>query len=377
MRRSTHAGRLERWLGAEQCEQISASMRDWYGSPILVGNVPSVGGVWARAGGDFVGQMRGGGFAGMIDYVREKGRAWEAARRARSERLWRERGLLEAHTFGSLSDIIAAKAAGKGRDFRLNKVGTTGVANAANTLWRVGNLPSAGAAAGAAPGGTAPTDATTGAFPFVNPTGGDTLHFVRGDISASVAGNCLLMYDRIFEVAKTMSSTATEAVTGVPTRYQSTTPGDQDYAGNNFLFIEAQAALGATAHNWTTCLYNDQAGAGSTLPSLTGNSGCIINRLDHPVGQWCAPLAAGDTGIKALTQMQCSASVTGTVAFVIGHPIVILPTVAAYYWSIIDGINGAFNLTRIFDDAALAFIELMKPATTATTYNAVVTAVAG
>ena len=113
------------------------------------------------------------------------------------------------------------------------------------------------------------------------------------------------------------ASTATEAVTGVPTRYQSTTPGAHDYAGNNFLMIECRTALPATAHNWTTCTYTDQDGnTGATLPSVTGNSSNIINRLDQPVGTWFCPLASGDSGIKNLTQMQCSASVaSGAIDF--------------------------------------------------------------
>ena len=34
--RHTHTARLERWLGAEQVETMSRSMRDWYGPPIAV-----------------------------------------------------------------------------------------------------------------------------------------------------------------------------------------------------------------------------------------------------------------------------------------------------------------------------------------------------
>jgi hypothetical protein len=254
------------------------------------------------------------------------------------------------------------------------------VVNVANSLWGLGGLPAAGADGSAAPGGRAPTDATTGAMPFTNPTSGDTLHFVSGFPTASVAANTLLLYDRIFDVAKTMNSSGTESVTGVPTRYQSSTTTDMDYAGGNFLFIEVGGtALANTAHNWTTCLYRNQADTDSvTLPSLTGNAQAIARRLDHPAGQWFAPLATGDTGIKDLNQMQCSAAVaTGVINFVIGHPIAFMPCPVANMVCVADGINTAFNLTRIFDDAALAFLEMPKPATTATNYSGSFTAVAG
>ncbi len=370
LQRHTHSDRLERWLGADKVDEISTAMRDWYGPPIAIAGVP--GAVWAARGGDFLGPIQAGQFANVRDFV---------AQRARSAlRRWSAR---QAHTanagFASLSDLITEATTGKARDFAFQKVGTTGVVSATNSLWRVGNLPSAGAAAAAAPGGTVPTDATTGAFLFTNPASGDTQHFVTGDALATTAANTLLLYDRIFAVAKAMNSTATEAVTGVPTRYQSTTAGDPDYAAGNFLFVECGSALPATAHNWTTCLYTDQDNnTGQTLPSLTGNSSNIVNRLDHPTGQWFAPLATGDTGIKALTQMQCSAAVaSGTIDFVIGHPIVFMPCPVANMICVRDGINSAFNLTRIFDDACLAFLEILKPATSATTYTGMFKTVAG
>jgi hypothetical protein len=261
---------------------------------------------------------------------------------------------------------------GKAIPFAFSKNGATGVVAVTNSLWGLGTLPAAGANASAAPGGDAPTDATTGAFPYTNPTGGQTLHFVSAFPVASVIGNTLLMYDRIFQVNKTMASTATESVTGVPTRYQSSTTTAMDYAGGNFIFVEVGGtALAATAHNWTTCLYRNQAGTDAqTMPSLTGNSAAIVRRLDHPVGQWFAPLATGDTGAMDLNQMQCSASVaTGVINFVIGHPIAWLPCPVANMICVADGVNTAVNLTRIFDDAALAFLEVTKQATGATNYS--------
>lgn len=365
----THSDRLERWLGTETTENLSRSMLNWYGPPIALAGVP--GTVWAMKGGDFRGSIGAGQYMNAVDF--------SVQRLKRIARNSARRQLVTANAgFASLSDLITeATTGGKKRTFTYQKAGTTGVVGVTNSLWRVGNHPAAGANAANAPGGEAPTDVTTGAFLFVNPSGGDTQHFVTGYPLASVAGNNLLLYDRIFAVNKTMASTATEAVTGVPTRYQSTTGGAVDSAEGNFLFVEAGAALGATAHNWTTCLYTDQGGGASTLPSLTGNASAIINRLDHPVQQWFAPLASGDTGIKELDQMQCSASVTGTINFVIGRPIAWMPCPIANLICVADGINTAFNLTRIFDDAALAFLEVCKPATTATTYNVMFETVAG
>lgn len=359
--RSTNASKLERWLGKDQVENISTSMRDWYGKrPILVGGVPGAGGVWCGRGGDFVGRIDGGDFVGLAE------RCVERLDHAVAKIAGRHR----MHGFSSLSDLInEVSNFGKRKDFSFNKAGTTSVVGGTNSFWRVGNYPAAGLAASNAPIGRTLTDADQGAFFFVNPTAGDTQHFVRADIMSSNAPRSLLLYDRLFEVNKTMSSTAAETVTGSPSRYQNTADDQPDSRDGNFLAIEIQAALGNTAHNWTTVTYTDHNGNAATLPSLTGNASGIINRLDHPVNQWFAPLAVGDNGIGTLTQMQCSASVTGTVAFFIGHPIAFLPTIVTNMMTIVDGINTAFNLTRIFDDAALAFLDVNAPSTTAPTIN--------
>lgn len=357
--RHTHSQRLENWLGVDTVERVSAAMRPWYGNPIAVAGVP--GNVWATRGGDFIGHCDAGQAASIQDWVEDAVRRHARNAWAQGHRIWRATGrqhnTLNAG-FASLSDLIAEATAGKRREFFFRKTGAGSTIGASDSLWRVGTTPPAGAAASAAPGGIAPTDATTGAFFFTNPTGGDTQHFVMAATSNDVAGDNLMLYDRIFAVAKTMNSTATEAVTGVPTRYQNTVAGSADSAENNFLFPECGTVLPATAHNWTVCTYTDQGGTASTLPSIVGNASNAAERLDLPLTtSWFATLETGDRGIRTLTQMQCSALVaTGTIDFVIGHPLAWFTHPLANTLFFNDGINTAFNLVRIFDDACLAFL---------------------
>ena len=373
--RHTHSDRLERWLGADKVAQLSAAMcnRDakWYGKPIAVHGVPGL--VYATKDGDFIGAIDAGYEVSAIDRAEDIIRRHHRMQRARMARVRRQSGAI-----GSLDQALAAYFGGGNRTFSFNKAGTTGVVGATNTLWFVGSQPAAGSAAAAAPGGTVPTDATTGSWAFDNPSSG-TQHFVFGNPIASVAANTLLLYDRLFSVTKTMNSSTTEAVTGVPTRYQSTTAGAADSAENNFLMIECSTVLAATAHNWTVCTYTDQSNnTGATLPSVTGNSGNIVNRLDQPAGTWFCPLASGDTGIRNLTQMQCSAAVaTGAIDFTIGHPIAFMPCGIANFVCEKDGLTTSISLERIFDDACLAFLEICKSATTATTYNGTFTTLRG
>lgn len=369
---TTDTNKLERWLGREPMDRLASHMKGWYYLPIQISGVP--GHVSVGADGSFSGRIRGVGeyysaYDRLEDMYLAARRRWRNAARSKQLNMG----------FASFNDLIAKATTGGRQDLPFQKAGSTGVIAVTNSLWRLGNQPSAGATPAAAPGGTAQSRTTAGALAQQNPTSG-TQHFLGASPVASVAGNTLLLYDQIFGVAKTMNSTSTEAVTGVPTRYQSASSNALDYAGGNFLFVQVGGtALAATAHNWTVCTYTDQDGnTGATLPSLTGNSGAIVDRLDHPTSQWFAPLAAGDTGIKALTQMQCSALVvTGVIWFMMGHPIAWMPCPIVNLACPVDGLSTPLNLARIFDDACLAFLEVSKPATTATTYNGSVTTVSG
>lgn len=356
--RSTHSGRLERWMGLESIERISQSMKGWYWKPISILDVP--GGVRVGADGDFIGPFERGNFMSSMDAFWE----WEAKRKQAT--------YPRMVGFASISDALLRASSGFSQKpgGMFNKVGPTGVVGVTSSLHKLGPQPIAGVAAAAAPGGTAYVDTDTGGMQFTNPASG-TLHLVGADISASVINNTLLLYDRLFAVAKTMASVATEAVTGVPTRYQSTTVTNPDYIGGNFGFVEVGLTiLAATAHNWTVCTYLDQANAASTMPSLIGNSAAITHRLDHPVQQWFAPLEAGDVGIKAWTQMQCSASVaTGLINFVIGHPLGFMSFPVINSMLPFDWLTNRDQAPRIFNDAYLAFLEINKPATGTTTYT--------
>lgn len=365
------ASKMERWLGRDQFDRIRQAMGGgngavpWYGPPIGVSLTP--GRVYVDKDGDFRGRLGGGSMMGLLEWTVER----YIKRFRRSFKRYVKGLESTCNTFSSLGDLVAEASNGKLYRYQYNKVGPTGVANVTSSLWRVGNQPAAGGAPGNAAAGTAPTSSTTGAYAFTNPTAPDTQHFTSGFPNASVGGNTLLLYDYIFGCNKTMNSTATEAVTGVPTRYQGTN-GAVDGPQGSFLFVVVGGTqLAATAHNWTVCKYTNQAGTtGQSAPSMAGNSGAIVDRLDHPVMQWFMPLASGDTGIKALTQMQCDALVaTGVIWFFMGHPIAWMPCPIASMTCPSDAIRGAFQLSRIFDNACLAMLEVNKPSTTATTYS--------
>lgn len=376
-RKSIPRGRIERWVGKEHADRLSNQMAGWYGPPINIRDLP--GSVWIDKHGEYVGDFDRGHYFSMQDALELAVRKAKDYRRTLDRALAKDALPLYASVgFASISAALARASSGFGQNLNggmLQKAGPIGATSASSSLWRISGLPTGGAAGSAAPGGRAPTKATTGAMAFNNPAAGDTLHLTGADMAASVVYNALVLYDRIFDVAKTMNSTATEAVTGVPTRYQSSTVDAAEYAGGNFLFVEVGGtALAATAHNWTTCLYRDEAGNDNqTLPSITGNSGAIVDRFDMPAQAWFAPLAAGDAGIMDLAQMQCSAAVaTGLINFVIGHPIGIMMFPVATAPMPFDWLTNRQQAPRIINDACLALIEMPKPNTTATTYTGLI-----
>lgn len=375
MNRAIHSDHIDRWLGAERAEAFSRQFRGWYGPPIKILDMP--GNVFVNGDGDFSGDFERGVFYSAMDSLESHVRRFN---RRLSQTM--DRNTLHAG-FASLDAVIAAASTGKRvlpAGGLITKTGTApGATGGAVDLWYVGAQPAAGTVGSAAPGGLIPTSTTGGAMAFPNPTGGEYTLLSGADFMATVANMGLLLYDRIFSVTKTMNAITTEAVTGVPTRYQSTTATAADYIGGNFLFISCRTVLANTGHNWTVCQYTDQSGTGtSTLPSVTGIAQCAANRLDMPTGSWFCPLESGDVGIKALTQMQCSAAVaTGAIDFNIGHPLGFMSFPIANQFFPWDWMTNRDLMPRIFDNAALALMHLPVSANTATTFTGTIYTVQG
>ena len=381
---ATHSDRLERWLGKDAVDRLVASQRDFYW-PIAVHGVP--GKVYAMPGGGFCGEIHGGYEMSAVDRAVEtlnrlrRQEQTVLANRVNHPRFRRQHG-----AFASLSALItAATTAGKMQNITFTKTGVAVTTlGTASSLWASAGTGGAGATSGAAPGGTVPTAATAGALPYFNAAvNANTHHFTTAYASASVINNTLLLYDRIFGVLKTASSSATEAVTGVPTRYTNTSNTAADSAAGTFCTVEAAAALGAFAHNWNLSAYTNSGGTGGHV--FQGSAGftaaCPIQGIDVTAagtasGNWFLPLAAGDVGVQKLTNIQCSvATVTGSAVFVLGHPIAFMPCPIANQVCMVDGLNTAFNLEFVFDNACLALLEMPKPATTATNYIGQITLV--
>lgn len=368
--KSTHSALLERWIGADQVERVSQSMRQWYGPPIAIANVP--GRVYACRGGDFCGPIKGGYFASLADF---------AAQRAR--RIIRNVARRQARTlnagFSSLSDLIAeATTGGKSQFLMFTKAGTAGTVGRSNSLWTVGAWPAIGAAGGTTGTGAPRTKATTGALTQMNAAGGDQLHLVTMTVQGAIAGQILLLYDRLWDMTHTMTVDPRSCdAANPPTRYQTAA-----LAPGNFLSGEVTTVLPAATPT-VTFDYVDQDGNNVTGPAFsTIFSGAAVNTVPFTAPSWFYPLNPADQGLRSLQNSAnavdlSAAMASGVVTWFIGHPLVFVPCALANTPVILDGINSAFNLMRIYDDACLAFMEIMKGATNATSWNGQIQLVSG
>jgi hypothetical protein len=351
-RRSTHASKLERWIGPNKAAELSALHKDWYGPPIALADVP--GEVYCRGGGDFVGNIDAGGFQNYWDF------SIECVNRKLHQAFLYNKSQM-ATGFATLAAL--QQAGQNGYLQRINILHTVGGSNSAGyDSWQTG-VPIGGAAA-AAPGGTVYSKSSAHASAFRDAGSGRTLTTVNADFTQTVSPQFSgLICDRLFAVAKTMSSTASEAVTGVPTRYQSTTITDPDWCGGNFCYPYVTSGLPATAHNHTVCQYTDQDGnTAQSFPSQAGVASAAALRVDLPNGVWFLPTDTNDVGVKSISQLQLSAAITGGLTYVLSHPL---------YWVLCpmqqdsggavkpqvgfgnNGINSAMQLVRVFNDAAL------------------------
>lgn len=365
-----HAQRLERWLGSDLVRQISESMRDWYGPPIPIHNVP--GRVYATKGGEFCGPLRGGYFGNLADYTEQRvGRILRNVSR-------RQSATLNAG-FSSLSDLISeATTGGKSQFLQFTKAGAAGTVGRSNSLFNVGAWPAAGGTGGTTGTGRACTRTTTGALTQANAAGGDQLHLTTMTIQASVAGQMLLLYDRLWDMTHTMTVDPRSCdAANPPTRYQTAA-----LAPGNFFSGEVTTVLPAATPT-ITLDYVDQDGNNVTGPAFsTIFSAAAVSTVPLTAPSWFYPLDPADTGLRSLQNSAnainlSAAMASGVVTWFIGHPLAYIPMPLANTPVILDGINSAFNLQRVYDNACLCFLELSKGATTATNWWGAIQLVSG
>lgn len=364
-----NSGFLERWVGAENLALVSERMRGWHGPPIAMANVP--GHVYACGDGDFAGKILGGKEANIEQWMLDDLRRLKTRRDVRFARLSKQMG-----GFSSLSDLISeATTGGKKQVLNYHKLGVAAPsAGASQWLWRLGTNPGIAAVAASAPGGTVYTNATIGSLAQANADFGDTLHFVSwtGTMTQGQT-TALMLCDNLWAANFNYATSGDVTVTGVPTRYQTPTT-----APGNFMSGDVTTVLGATAQNVTITYVDQDGNIAEVSAALAIRASSAVNTIPHTQPVWNIPLNSGDTGLRNITIFNLSAANSGFVDRMIAHPIAILPHVGAANSAVIlDGINSAFNLERIYDNAALGLMQWFSSAVTGSNYGGYITLCSG
>lgn len=264
-----------------------------------------------------------------------------------------------------LSDLINRQTGGNSgtpENVWFHKVprATTGVAvpaliaGRAASLWTYEGTPSGGATPTSA---EIPDRTTTGAIQFTPPGGGRDKHLIGAAVAPSVAG-VFLLYDRLFHIGGLSgTSTADQTVQGSPASPALTrnTGGD-----GNIAWYEIYSQIGATSGVTLTMYYTDQDGNAAQSPTMNiGATGFnTVTRAQR------IPLAAGDTGIRAVEKISLSGTTgaVGNFGITIAQPLAWIPVGAAGSAGWRDYTTGLPGIPTINPDACLAL--LFVPATT-------------
>jgi hypothetical protein len=179
----------------------------------------------------------------------------------------------------------------------------TFTAGAIYSTWKYDGYPAAGSNPGAV---AAPTKATQGAIPFTNPGGGREKWLVQGTMMSEGPTDVLgiLLYDRLLHIGGLSgTNTGAQTVGGTLTR---NTGGV-----GNMIFFEIYTPVGTTATT-ITANYTDQDGntgqtSGSAVIGGAANGIFTDQNVMVPI-----PLAAGDTGVRAVASVTLAASTVST-----------------------------------------------------------------
>lgn len=231
----------------------------------------------------------------------------------------------------------------------------TTVAGGWFSMFDIAGNPGAGVLAG---GQSSPPANTAGAVPTDALAGYPTIPFSanRSYLSRLSASNTVIsqiaVYDRIW-VGGTYAFNANVNVTSSSWSSRvSYDGGAADYSGLEIWVEQVTAATGNQAVNVT---YTDQGGA-------SGSTGAVGIGAAPTVGRcWQLPLAAGDSGLQAITNVTGSTATVGTFNVMVLRPLVRVYIPVANQQVLLNWAD--LGLPEVFNDAALYFLAMAPSGT--------------
>lgn len=269
----------------------------------------------------------------------------------------------------SYDSIIAALVAGKGQEINFSKTFTTNAIGQGISTWALDNMPPAGGA-GTSFVMRACNNLTTGAMSFANPSSSsDDLYLLGWNATSTIDVNgTLILYDRVADVSGiSLATTSTQAITSITLPRYPTGAGVQ-------MFLEVTTAI--TGAPIFTVSYTDQDG---NAGAVTGTLTCAANAVSRLAyaGSIFIPLAAGDTGVRAIASLTCSAAGSGGVVnLVLAKPLARMPLITAGLCSERDLATQYPKLPTLPDDHCLSLLSYGGSSSSGTVTGSI-TAVAG
>ncbi len=232
---------------------------------------------------------------------------------------------------------------------------TAKAAGTFQSLWLTAGQPTSGTAPAVATMAI-PTNATTGAFYFTNPTSPALTYMSKVSLTASTIGT-MIIYDRVGHSGILNGTlTTAQAVNGSTI--------DRNYTGvlgeDVEMFVEWYTATGATASNITVSYTNEQGVSGRTTVSTAFQATPVVGQM-LPL-----PLASGDRGVQSVQSVTLSASTgtAGAFGITLVKRIAEIPITIANGGVVLDPF--ALGMPQIKDNACIAMMVLCS--TTSTGY---------
>lgn len=242
----------------------------------------------------------------------------------------------------TLDGLVAALTAGETRSFLKNAFTAEG-AGTWHSLWMVGGYPGAAGTPTSTPG-EIPTDASVGAFPFVNAAGAANNYLGYISTASTVAGS-LILYDRLMHMSGLNGTlTGTNNITTQPALTRFTTGDGVELWGEIYTPI---GATGATL----TATYTNQAGTGSRTATYVHPANAESTGQMFPM-----TLQSGDYGVRSVQSYGWSVSTgtAGSFGFTLVKRIVSVPLQTQNVVAVGDAFST--GLREVPDDACLAFM---------------------
>jgi hypothetical protein len=235
------------------------------------------------------------------------------------------------------------------------------IAGRAASLWTYDGMPAGGAVPTT---GAIPTRTTDGAINFTAPGGSREKFLISAGIVPLTSG-VFVLYDRLYHIGGLEgNSTADQTVQGTtPSPALTRNTGGE----GNFAFAEIYTILGTTSTT-LTMTYTNQAG--TTGQTSTVNIGATGFR--EVTRALRIPLAAGDTGIRAIEKVKLTATTgsLGNFGITIARPIAWIPVGVAGTGGWRDYTTGLPGIPAIDPNACLSLLHIPAAATATELYGA-------